>query len=134
MTSDVTVARIIYGKNINLTTSDYRGDVGLILHNHSTTPYNIKKHDRIAQVIFEKINDTELQQVEDLLPTRRQDKGFGSSDKITFMYDDNIPTKDFERINTIITNYSPTLIEMSLDPCDNLLTHEIKVDGRHKIT
>ena len=112
--------------------ADYRGDIGVILHNANNKEYTIKKGDRVAQLIFEKINDTEIQEVNELSTTERQDKAFGSSDKISFMHDDTTPTKTFDHINSIISSYTPTMIEMSLDPYDNLLTHQIKLEGKHK--
>jgi dUTP pyrophosphatase len=34
---------------------DYRGEVCVVLFNHAKTDFNVSKHDRIAQVIIEKI-------------------------------------------------------------------------------
>ena len=35
--------------------ADYRGDIGIILHNDSNSPFHIQKGDKIAQIIIEKI-------------------------------------------------------------------------------
>lgn len=60
--------------------SDYRGNLIVILMNNTSNPYEIKKHDRIAQIIFHKILANETIEVsEDLDSTERQDKGFGST-------------------------------------------------------
>jgi len=40
--------------------SSYRGDVGVILYNSQYSNYNIEKGDRIAQIIFQKIEDFDL--------------------------------------------------------------------------
>lgn len=61
--------------------SDYRGPVGVILINHSMTPYIIKKGDRIAQLILEKIETPEISIVDELTDTKRQNGGFGSTGK-----------------------------------------------------
>ena len=61
--------------------SSYRGDVGVILYNSQYSNYNIEKGDRIAQIIFQKIEDFDLNVVENLDDTSRGAGGFGSSGK-----------------------------------------------------
>ena len=61
--------------------SSYRGDVGVILYNSQYSNYNIEKGDRIAQIIFQKIEDFDLHVVENLDDTSRGAGGFGSSGK-----------------------------------------------------
>ena len=58
--------------------SDYRGNIRVILFNHSDKDFNIKAGERIAQLIIEKIADTELIEGEVNL-TERQENGFGST-------------------------------------------------------
>lgn len=43
---------------------DYRGNVGVVLFNHSDQPFNISRGDRIAQLICQRIYYPELQAVE----------------------------------------------------------------------
>ena len=58
----------------------YRGNVGVILVNHDHNNYfEIKKGDRIAQLILEKIDMTDIIEVEELDETQRGENGFGSS-------------------------------------------------------
>jgi dUTP pyrophosphatase len=59
---------------------DYRGNVGVVLFNHSDKDFEVKRGDRIAQLIIQKIlnaqvvsNETELSQ------TDRGMAGFGST-------------------------------------------------------
>lgn len=59
--------------------SDYRGNVGVILFNHSDEVFVVKKHDRIAQVVFEKIAILDPVEVDELSETIRADGGFGST-------------------------------------------------------
>ena len=59
--------------------ADYRGNLGVILFNHSVEEFAIKKGDRIAQFICEKIAFPELQVLETLDETVRGDGGFGST-------------------------------------------------------
>ncbi|XP_023945441.2 deoxyuridine 5'-triphosphate nucleotidohydrolase [Bicyclus anynana] len=58
---------------------DYRGNVGVVIFNHSDQPFSITKGDRIAQLICEKIYYPELVEVTDLTVTKRADGGFGST-------------------------------------------------------
>lgn len=58
---------------------DYRGNVGVILFNHLDIDFVIKKGDRIAQLILEKISTPEVVEVEDLDETERGEKGYGST-------------------------------------------------------
>ena len=43
---------------------DYRGNVGVVLFNHAKTEFAVKKGDRIAQLICERIIYPELEEVE----------------------------------------------------------------------
>lgn len=58
---------------------DYRGNVGVILFNHSETDFDVKKGDRIAQLICERIVYPNLAQVDSLTDTVRGEGGFGST-------------------------------------------------------
>lgn len=58
---------------------DYRGNVGVILFNHSTVPFEVKKGDRIAQLICEQIFYPSIEEVETLSITERGAGGFGST-------------------------------------------------------
>ena len=61
--------------------SDYRSEVGVILINHSDTPYTINRGDRIAQAVFSKVNQIELMETNKLDTTTRGNNGFGSTGK-----------------------------------------------------
>lgn len=58
---------------------DYRGPVGVILFNHCDNDFEIKKGDRIAQLILERISTPEVLEVEELDDTQRGAGGFGST-------------------------------------------------------
>jgi len=60
--------------------SGYRGDIGIILINHSKDIFNIKKGDKIAQGVLSKYETAEFEVSEELSQTSRGEKGFGSSD------------------------------------------------------
>ncbi|MDO5724715.1 MAG: dUTP diphosphatase [Tissierellia bacterium] len=59
--------------------SDYRGELGIILINFGDKVFNINNGDRIAQMIMTKIENIELEEVDQLMSTKRADGGFGHS-------------------------------------------------------
>ncbi len=60
--------------------SDYRGDIGVILYNtDKNIDFEVKKGDRIAQIIFEACYSATLNTVENLDNTLRQSGGYGST-------------------------------------------------------
>lgn len=58
---------------------DYRGNVGVILFNHSDVDFEIKAGDRVAQLVLEKICTPEVEETRELTETLRAAGGFGSS-------------------------------------------------------
>jgi len=65
--------------NAGVIDSDYRGEVKVVLANLGDQPYRVEKGDLIAQLIIEKIDNRELQEVTQLDHTKTGDRGFGSS-------------------------------------------------------
>lgn len=59
--------------------SDYRGEVMVILINHSSEDFIIQKGDRIAQGVIQKIYQVRFEEVGELSSAKRGKKGFGSS-------------------------------------------------------
>lgn len=57
--------------------ADYRGEVGVILMNHSKQDLVIKRGDRIAQMIINKIERIQFEEVIGLSETERSSGGFG---------------------------------------------------------
>ena len=58
---------------------DYRGNVGVVLFNHADADFEIKKGDRVAQLILEKISMAPCVEVTELSETERGAGGFGST-------------------------------------------------------
>ncbi|GLC56936.1 hypothetical protein PLESTB_001165300 [Pleodorina starrii] len=58
---------------------DYRGNVGVLLFNHSDSDFPIKVGDRIAQLVLEKIATPDVEEVEELDATERGANGYGST-------------------------------------------------------
>ena len=59
--------------------SDYRGVIFVLLFNHSDKDFEIKKGDRVAQLILEKNDTPKVERVTELSQTERGDQGFGST-------------------------------------------------------
>jgi dUTP pyrophosphatase len=57
----------------------YRGEVGAILINHGKEPFLIREGDKIAQMVFNKVETPELIVVEALSDSDRGEGGFGST-------------------------------------------------------
>ena len=58
---------------------DYRGEIKVLVFNHSADTIEIKKGDKIAQLIFEKFSPLEPCLVDSLDETLRGSNGFGST-------------------------------------------------------
>ncbi|XP_043121061.1 deoxyuridine 5'-triphosphate nucleotidohydrolase, mitochondrial isoform X2 [Puntigrus tetrazona] len=58
---------------------DYRGNLGVVLFNFNKEPFEVKKGDRVAQLICERICYPELQEMKTLDETERGAGGFGST-------------------------------------------------------
>jgi dUTP pyrophosphatase len=58
---------------------DYRGEVKIVLFNHGKEAFQVKKGDKIAQLILEKVSVVDVIEVKELNETQRGEGGFGSS-------------------------------------------------------
>lgn len=59
--------------------SDYRGPIGVILHNTSVETFYIEPGDRIAQFVFQALPSVRLNEAGSLKETERGEGGFGST-------------------------------------------------------
>ncbi|MDP3746700.1 MAG: dUTP diphosphatase [Phenylobacterium sp.] len=59
--------------------ADYRGEVKVILINHSAEDFTVRRGDRIAQMIIAPVTQAALAEVADLDDTARGAGGFGST-------------------------------------------------------
>jgi len=59
--------------------SDYRGEVGIILINHGEAPFEIRRGDRVAQMVVAPAPQARLTEVDELSSTARDAGGFGST-------------------------------------------------------
>ena len=61
--------------------SDYRGEIRVILYNHSDSDFLINNKDRIAQMILTPVIKMNLEETDNLPETVRGEGGFGSTGK-----------------------------------------------------
>ena len=61
--------------------SDYRGEIKIILFNHSNENFIIKNNDRVAQMVLTPIIKMELEETNELPESTRGKGGFGSTGK-----------------------------------------------------
>ena len=61
--------------------SDYRGDIGVILINHSDTPYVVGPTERIAQLVIARVENAYFTYEFNMDETERGDGGFGHTGK-----------------------------------------------------
>lgn len=57
--------------------ADYRGEVKVLLVNLGQQPFTIERHERIAQMVFQVVPQTQLIEVDELSDTVRGSGGFG---------------------------------------------------------
>lgn len=57
--------------------ADYRGEICVELVNLSNTPFTVEPGERIAQLVFNKYEQAEFVEVEELSKTERGEGGFG---------------------------------------------------------
>ena len=61
--------------------SDYRGEIKVILFNHSNENFKINNNDRIAQMILTPVIKMDLEETNELPESIRGEGGFGSTGK-----------------------------------------------------
>ena len=61
--------------------SDYRGELKVILFNHSKEEFVVRNNDRIAQIVLMPVLKTDFEEVDNLPDTLRGSGGFGSTGK-----------------------------------------------------
>jgi dUTP pyrophosphatase len=59
--------------------ADYRGEVKILLFNHSDKDFEVKEGDRVAQLVLERIYTPDIVEVKELVESVRGAGGFGST-------------------------------------------------------
>jgi len=86
--------------------ADYTGEIRIVMVNHGKADCRIQEGDRIAQLIIEKINTSDMMEVDELELTERADSGFGSTDMSP-------------KRTIAITNAQPMICFLQADPNNN---------------
>ena len=61
--------------------SDYRGEIQVIAVNLGNHPVVIQRGQRLAQMVVQRVCRAQWQEVQELPPSERQERGFGHTDK-----------------------------------------------------
>ena len=61
--------------------SDYRGEIKVIIYNHSKSDFLVNNKDRIAQMILTPVKKMKFEETDELPKTIRGEGGFGSTGK-----------------------------------------------------
>lgn len=59
--------------------ADYRGELQVILINLGTEPFAVRRGDRIAQMLVQRVEPVTFREVKELPPSGRGEGGFGST-------------------------------------------------------
>ena len=59
----------------------YRGELKVILHNLNDAPYTFARGDKVAQMLIQKVELCDVEEVNELSDTVRDEGGFGSTGK-----------------------------------------------------
>ncbi|MEO6015259.1 MAG: dUTP diphosphatase [Devosia sp.] len=59
--------------------ADYRGEIKVLLINHGTQPFEVRRGERIAQMVVAPVRSVSFREQENLDATERGDKGHGST-------------------------------------------------------
>ena len=108
---------------------DYRGEVIVVVHNFGNEEQTICSGDKVAQIIFEQARTPKVVISKELSTTKRDQKGFGSTD--LDIKNSVQPTIKKVDINLDEDSDHPYHIEMSSDPIDNITRRSIKPFGIH---
>ncbi len=68
---------VTLANGIGVIDSDYRGEISVVLINHGSEPFEVRRGDRVAQMMFMPVLHASFLAVEDLDKTERGEGGFG---------------------------------------------------------
>lgn len=67
--------------HLGIIDSNYTGEVKALVYNTHHLPYIIKRLERVAQLVIQPVPDCEVEEVDKLPETERNENGFGSTGK-----------------------------------------------------
>ena len=98
---------------------DYEGELKVVLFNSEKDDYTVRKGDRIAQIVIQKIMDSSISHV--LKESRRGDSGFGSTDSDKIFNVQSNQTKEVQYEDLILLD----------SPYDKVMKLKIRNRGIH---
>lgn len=84
--------------------SDYRGEIGVILINNSNQTQILELNTRIAQMVLQKVEEIDFEESDNIPDTLRGDGGYGSTDKISLPFSNEIITDKNHNITFTTTS------------------------------
>jgi dUTP pyrophosphatase len=75
--SGLSLKGIVVANGIGTIDSDYRGELKVAIANISSEEYTIEPNERIAQIVFAKVERAQFELASELSETSRSDGGFG---------------------------------------------------------
>ncbi|KAG6518871.1 hypothetical protein ZIOFF_022352 [Zingiber officinale] len=85
---------------------DYRGEIIILVFNHSNTPVTIRQGDCIAQIIFENILMPDIYEVPDFTTTTRGKGGFRSTSQTPAIFSKLLP-KEKHAVSVLVEDTLP---------------------------
>lgn len=79
--SSISETPLRMSNSIGIIDSGYIGEIMAMVDNHSNEDYEIKKGDRLFQIILPNLNEFSISIVDELRKTDRNEGGFGSTNK-----------------------------------------------------
>lgn len=73
---------ICLANGVAIIDTDFRGNIRIPMHNESDKPFTVMPHERLAQIIIEKVPEVMFYECDELTETDRGDGGFGSSGRV----------------------------------------------------
>lgn len=71
--------QVVVGNSPATIDSDYRGELGVVLHNRGWTSFIVSHGDRVAQAVVAPVHQCQWEEVDTLSETSRGAQGFGST-------------------------------------------------------
>ena len=95
--------------------SDYRGEIGIILINQSNQTQILELNTRIAQMVLQKVEEIDFEDSDNIPDTLRGDGGYGSTDKISLPFSNEITTVKNHNITFTTTSTNNDISDVIID-------------------
>ena len=112
---------------------DFTGNLQVLLDNTSANPFNVRIGDRIAQLLFLKVDNPPISQLESLQHTARGDNGFGSTGTAAIRNNiaTEVPNPMTGMEHDTVAVERPFNLYFSDNPFDNTIEIDVAIKGDH---